>query len=57
MWKSVSIHILKNTQANKPYGTEDRQVRKNLKIREIREIRDSGENKHRQPSRKRHPST
>ena len=31
MWKSVSIHILKNTQANKPYGTEDRQVRKTLK--------------------------
>ena len=27
MWKSVSIHILKNTQANKPYGTEDRQVK------------------------------
>ena len=29
--ESVSIHILKNTQANKPYGTEDRQVRKTLK--------------------------
>ena len=54
MWKSVSIHILKNTQANKPYGTEDRQVRKTLKsakfVKSAIQTKTNTDN----PSRKRH---